>query len=472
MEWRVSDYTSQRGHRQNALKSRLYKEVQQKILPSQEALKPVKQVTDKLIKLLQRPQNKFKVDRCAPGGSYGKKTTTCLKVDLDIVVFISTKEKTKRQGGYENLDDLRMRNAVFDEWKSLIKEDFKLKEEDFSGVVALTFQLDGIDIDLVPAPSFYQNPKMNAIKVYELMSLNSDKTGSAFSAALTEVAIKFVKEQPAHVNDLCRLTKFWQNGVLFEDRVDGRSFLFECLSIYTVREMPNDGSNLVEAFCCFLEFVIDFQDLVVAFPEVYEEYIGKVKIETPGLYLPFNPYESLTKDLGSSFYRTFADAAKDTLRVMIKYINGRESLVLQNILMPWHAEIESFYRMNTINIIMGWDPNLKARCGTFLPILKYRDSIQSRRMYKSYFKQCAAYLILKELDYGDDISNRKTCKFVNSVVQDLKINRNDSLATHEAKDVTFVFPCRHTDVKGGFLISFQTSETINISDDTGFCSLM
>ncbi|TRY80898.1 hypothetical protein TCAL_07752 [Tigriopus californicus] len=460
MSWNVTDTNSQRAHRQNTLKARLNGATQQKFIPPPEALRRVREVTHKLIVLLQNPENKFKVDRCAPGGSYGKRTDTCLKVDLDIVVFISTKAKTKRQGGYDDLDDMQLRNDVFDEWRSLLQAQLGFKPEDFSGVVALSFQMDGIDIDLVPAPSFDQDPTENATKVYNKMTSFTDKTGSAYSAALTEVAIQFVKQQPPHTNDLCRLTKFWQNGVQYAERVDGRSFLFECLSIYTVREMPNGGKNIVEAFCSFLENVIKFQKLTVAFPEVYEKYIGEVDVRGPGLFLPFNPFESLTKDLGSSFYGCFARAARMTLDRITKYICGAQSLVLMDLLMPWKEEIQSFYRFATFNIIMGWDKSLKSRFDTLLPILRKNNPALSSRKFKSFFKQCAAILVLKELDFDANISTNLN-GYLEEVFDALNIIRNDNVAVHDKMDLTFILPCRHPDVQGGFLISFQVTPSNN-----------
>ncbi|TRY80876.1 hypothetical protein TCAL_14531 [Tigriopus californicus] len=265
MSWRVTDFTFQKAHRlkrEYTLKAWLNEVIQQKFIPPPEALERVRAVTHKLIVLLQNPKNKFKVDRCAPGGSYGKRTDTCLKVDLDIVVFVSTKAKTKRQNGYDHLDPMQMREVVFDEWRSMLQVELGLEDEDFGGKNALSFQLDGIDIDL-----------------------------SLCSPALTEIAIQSVKQQPPHVNDLCRLTKLWQSGVPYSGWLDGRSFLFECLSIYTVREIPNDGRDIVEAFCSFLENVIKFRELTVAFPKVYEKYIGKVDVQGPGLF--FNPLTHL-----------------------------------------------------------------------------------------------------------------------------------------------------------------------------------
>eukprot|EP00095_Tigriopus_kingsejongensis_P006734 maker-scaffold658_size117954-snap-gene-0.36 protein:Tk06734 transcript:maker-scaffold658_size117954-snap-gene-0.36-mRNA-1 annotation:"low quality protein: 2 -5 -oligoadenylate synthase 3" len=263
--WRISDDKSQRAHRQNTLKKNLNRACQNFFLPPKNVRPKVQEVTDRLLRILQHPSGKFKVDRCAPGGSYGKHTDTCLKVDLDIVVFISTKPKTLAASGFDpDADLLGMKEEIFAVWRQDLGRELGLAESDFSGKAALTFFYKGIEIDLLPAPSYAQSTKEHSKIVLDKMATQSSKTGSRYSTTLAEIGIAFVREQPAIVNALCRLTKFWQNGVHIEKYVDGRSFIFECIAIYVWRSLSeSDQDNILYAFCSFLECLKEHSKIVL-----------------------------------------------------------------------------------------------------------------------------------------------------------------------------------------------------------------
>ena len=51
------------------------------------------------------------------------------------------------------------------------------------------------------------------------------------SPYMSEATVPFVNDQSQYVKDLCRLTKFWQQGIAYFGFKSGRSFLFECIAI-------------------------------------------------------------------------------------------------------------------------------------------------------------------------------------------------------------------------------------------------
>ncbi|TRY80877.1 hypothetical protein TCAL_14530 [Tigriopus californicus] len=117
---------------------------------------------------------------------------------------------------------------------------------------------------------------------------------------------------------------------------------------------------------------------------------------------------------------------------------------------------------------MGWDQNLKSSFDTFLPILRKNNPAHSTRKFKSFFKQFATFLVLKELDFGCNIS-RSPEAYLEEVFDALNITRNDNVGVHAKMDLTFILPCRHPDVQGGFLISFQDNPS---PSNNRWCSIM
>eukprot|EP00095_Tigriopus_kingsejongensis_P006736 snap_masked-scaffold658_size117954-processed-gene-0.13 protein:Tk06736 transcript:snap_masked-scaffold658_size117954-processed-gene-0.13-mRNA-1 annotation:"2 -5 -oligoadenylate synthase 3-like" len=499
--WRISDSNSQRAHRQNTLRKNLNRACRAFFLPPANVRPKVRQVTDRLLRILQHPSGKFKVDRCAPGGSYGKHTDTCLKVDLDIVVFISTKPKTLAASGFDrDADLLGMKEEIFAVWRQDLGRELGLAESDFSGKAALTFFYEGIEIDLLPAPSYAQSTKEHSKIVFDKMATQSSKTGSRYSTTLAEIGIAFVREQPAIVKDLCRLTKFWQNGVHIEKYVDGRSFIFECIAIYVWRSLSeSDQNNILYAFCSFLECLKVLPSVRIDFPECYQEYVDTERYEfvqllhdqRPGLYLPNNPFGNILAVDESMFHDTFASAADQTLLAIMDYTNGGQEFSYSKIMKPWGMSVDHL-EGDMFHTIIRYDPGMNLD----LPKAQKNDPTVSLKKTKQIMKHYATFIYLKQLDIQEKfcsgalsskaqkndptVSLKKTkqimkhyATFIYLKQLDIQekfcsgalsskvfvamssMDREDNEAQHRKRALQFQIPERNDGLMGGFSISFD-----------------
>ena len=65
------------------------------LAPPQKYVDRCKEVTDKLFKIIQS-NSRYDADRCRIVGGLEKKTSTSLKVDADLVIFVNVEERMKR----------------------------------------------------------------------------------------------------------------------------------------------------------------------------------------------------------------------------------------------------------------------------------------------------------------------------------------------------------------------------------------
>ena len=86
-------------------------------------------VTDEIARLL-RSYSPYRIDRIINGGSYGKKTGTCIKLDVDLVVYVNN------GGSFET-------KHILEHWKQILISNTDLQEADFGGKMAMGFVYKG-----------------------------------------------------------------------------------------------------------------------------------------------------------------------------------------------------------------------------------------------------------------------------------------------------------------------------------------
>ena len=226
--------------------------------------------------------SKFRIDRIRYGGSFAKETSTLLKLDVDVAIYVQFEGKMETDKDiYDFLERVR------EDWKRVLMCHTNLTKEDLSkGKFAIKFTLQKFQFDLVPAINFSRDPyeeiRMNIYKdlctrnshtprnspqypnsnynphkeirpgekskvldiakVYLISvrpaNIHYSKTENfmpvlkqALSPSSAEAAVQFVKEQSEYIKSLIRICKFWQQSVAYFEFKSGRSFLFECIAV-------------------------------------------------------------------------------------------------------------------------------------------------------------------------------------------------------------------------------------------------
>ena len=183
-------------------------------------------VDRKVFKLLQE-NSRHSLDRWRLVGGLEKKTSTLVKVDVDMVVFFN-------DNGAERLD-------ILDDFQNILLLNTCLNEEDIkiSSNEVLQFEIDGIPIDLVIAKnnvckdsneSVIESQRKNSYHAMKISGCyHDDRSIVDLSFQLAESSVEFMKEQSKFVHDMARLGKYWNQVILFRDHVHGRSMIFELL---------------------------------------------------------------------------------------------------------------------------------------------------------------------------------------------------------------------------------------------------
>merc|ERR1719481_426732 len=157
-----------------------------------------------------------KVDRCKVVGGLEKKTSTCIKVDVDVVIFVNVPPG----------DILKTKNNILRDWFDILLLNTDIKEEHVKQTQhSLQFNFEGIEMDLLVAVNFSSDVAKQQKQVMQYINNNEKpaKTSSNMSAELTELAVQFVKKKSKFVHDLARLAKFWNQTILFSGYISGRS---------------------------------------------------------------------------------------------------------------------------------------------------------------------------------------------------------------------------------------------------------
>lgn len=179
-----------------------------------------KSVFYEVVHILHQWNSVYKIDRIRTGGSCGKDTGTCHKMDLDMTFFIN-----KTEPPFEDcLSELRSWIAeVFCISFSAIKQtDCSLQFRMYSHDIGKE-----VKVDLLPAPNFVSQTHygVDICKQQQERTLdaiqNSQLTRRVFRSSFTEAAVSFVRNQSEYVRNLVRLTKFWKDSIYFEGGVTG-----------------------------------------------------------------------------------------------------------------------------------------------------------------------------------------------------------------------------------------------------------
>lgn len=256
------------------------------------------------------------MDRCIPGGSVGKNTSV-LNPDFDVVVFLNKKQPPL----LETVEDFK--NLLKSEAKSfgIIPSSITWS----SNTATAEFE-QGIEMDILPACSFFQDPEKQRQEVHRQIRACPEKY-LMYSSSLADTQTKFMKDQPGSTHQLIRLVKFWYKTLTLGEYVYGGSFLMEVLCATVCKEeqsLTKRDVPMLERFKAVLKKISEIYTLQIAFlpPELnnggskpngsngwkllngneakkYKTYFWSEILSRPRFIIdPSNPFNDLIKNLG------------------------------------------------------------------------------------------------------------------------------------------------------------------------------
>jgi len=392
------------------------------LAPPEDYVKLCKKVADELFCLLQK-KSRSKAARCKIVGGLAKQTSTSVKMDADLVVFV-------------NVDPgniLETKKKVLDEWLNIIiqntdLEEINIKKSPFS----VKFELKNVKVDLLVAINFDKNPKIQQELVMEQIEASPDsfKASGQMSSELTELAIEFLEKKSKFCHDLARLAKFWSQTILITEFVSGKSTIMETMAVKAAmqEESRRPGNpDYWAAFKNFLEMVSDISNINLVFDDHYiVSEVPSSVIQVPLILDPTNPYNNfLSTNQGLTIYgdnnvtnygnflTLFSNCAKNTLSILE---NNSFSLIFRPQPVLWKSAIFKVVVPQDYRVSCEDSPDL-------MPTLKIR-SFLSPKVKHVLDTLLSVYTCVVKSAEGDspDLSENEMMEKVKEAV--VKINWN------------------------------------------------
>lgn len=279
------------------------------LAPNQNLLDKAGQATDMIQRVLQATHG-LSVDRVVPLGSYAKKTSLGLKMDLDLHVFLNDEmppfTNAKR----------RIVNA-------LVRLDSNVQE----GSHAIKLKVNGVDVDLIATVNMvnkYFREGYNTVAENQLANVlyylkhiagpNVDKKED-FSTSVSECAVAFEKKHSAFSHAMSRLAKYW--GIQHSINLKGKSSIMEYLGARAAEDEESSygSQDLLNAFRRFLNMVEQPQSICVYWDDFYSlaDIPQKIRKQRPLLLDPSNPHDNFFQGVSQEQYHLLSHFAKRTL---------------------------------------------------------------------------------------------------------------------------------------------------------------
>ncbi|PIK53188.1 putative 2'-5'-oligoadenylate synthase 3-like [Apostichopus japonicus] len=317
------------------------KEFADNLAPPQSLVNEVGRIIDRLSRHLHSDRFKWKrfINRIVPLGSYAKKSSLRIMMDLDLVVYLNDCE------------------YPFEDFVRDLEEHIELSDSytncTLNGTCLFFVAEKTLHVDLLPATNRVPRNELSRGKsaqevqqemtlAYILNSSNSFDEGRKQSTGLSETAVEFVKRknQVFHCSTLARLAKFWSKTVCVEGFHSGRSSIMEYIAIRSTEIEQNTGrENTLKAFRRFLTIVSNPEEMAIYWTEYYKigDIKPRMKNSRPLLLDPTNPYNNILRGKNKSFMvemANFARVSMDRLEEADCRALRGESVDLQSLFKP------------------------------------------------------------------------------------------------------------------------------------------
>ena len=171
------------------LTSTTLKEIADILLPTKEDNEKLEKVFKELHQVIQHPPIK--------GGSYGKGTNLCSRKEIDVVIV----HPDYREEGIK---------VILKNLQHIIKVNFPQAKFSEGTPHAVQFNLDGVDVDLLPAPPLSEETNVS----------------TAFSKKQVDFVKKQKDEYPKFAGSV-RILKFWRKLQSFDKKFSPSSYMIE-----------------------------------------------------------------------------------------------------------------------------------------------------------------------------------------------------------------------------------------------------
>jgi len=354
------------------------------LAPPEDYVKCCKKVADELFNLL-KDKSKIKADRCRIVGGLAKKTSTSVKMDADLVVFVNVAPG--------NL--LETKNTVLNEWMHIILVNTDLERRDVKkSKKSLQFEFKNVEIDLLVAINFDKNPEIQHKLVMKHIKTSPDpmKISGQMSSELVELSLEFLEKKSKFCHDLARLAKFWSQTIIFTELVSGKSTIMETVAVKAAmqEESRRPGHpDYQAAFKGFLEMISNIFNIKLVFYDNYNvsDVPSSVSNQVPLILDPTNPYNNFVsvnqgpKTAGDAygnnnikndgqFLNFFSDCAKNTIRIVDK--EGWQ--FFSTIFLPQPV----LWKSTVLKVVVPQDYRVSCEvCPDTMPRLKIRSSVSA-----------------------------------------------------------------------------------------------
>jgi len=292
-----------------------------------------KAATKDILKLLVS-HSKFPISSYIVGGGSetGKNTSTCLKADVDVTVFVTWSLNNAKCSIAAALPF--QKELILDDWWKII---FDFTEPDsWDDPIrrtsnSLNFSYKGVMIDLLVAFQYFPNQRnqrkyvMQMLRVVHGLWVNypqrrdkMQKLKKKFQSELTSDGVRWMKRKSTFVSDIARLAKFWSQSVLYIGCGSGKSFLVELIAVKSAIETESSSTSIDRfrtAFESFLEKMINLKSLSIVFEDLYKvsEVPSDILKEIPLVLNPVNQYQNVMEVAEESFVEAMSGAAFVTM---------------------------------------------------------------------------------------------------------------------------------------------------------------
>ena len=286
--------------------------------PSDDLIKKGRHIMDKIFKAIQDRSNwtnsRYSIDRCVLLGGAGKKTSTCIKVDFDCVVYVNN-----CRFPFDN---------IIDDIENILLKNFEIEEKDIKKTRhGVKVSIEDVDFDILIAENCLgpiQRPvatnQARGLLEKVKQSSNPGRMAQDNSAGFSESAVEFVRQKSSFCHKLARLCKYWNSTLYIDKYVSGRSSIIELLAIKAgenEERYAQNGISLLNGFRKFLVEVRKIEQLSLMFDGCFytaEEVPREVRQQIPLLLDPSNPFNNYLSSIDRHVLNFFSDCAKETLK--------------------------------------------------------------------------------------------------------------------------------------------------------------
>jgi len=437
-------------------------------------------VVEELYRIL-KTNSVFPISGCVLGGGLpsAKNTSTCLKADADMTVFVTWPYLLN-----STWIPLRKELILDDWWRVIFQYTVPDNPDDVIQRTAnsLHFYYRGVPVDILVGFKFSKNKEKQRSMVLTILRVANRLVQTSYRMAamtkiikclgsdLTDAGVEWMRTKSEAVRDVARLAKFWSQTILYNGCGNGKSFFVELIAVKSaVDEEELNSMDYNRAFKRFLRNMVGIETLRIIFLDFYRrnEIPSSIENQSPLLINPINPFQNLFECVDGDFKTIMKNAAKVTLE---KIESGCEGLV--NLFYPQNdSELHLLVTMtdhcwSKISADTTLPKTSKVILSDWLkPVLNWSKEKVMKDIYREtryligrIHRLFAAVVLTSELSKLSVPSTVQNLQYLCSKLCMSEVEVKYLEESAMSRDVVFIFPCGEgrTNIHLGFNIYLPT----------------